>query len=280
MAIKGDIRDVSIVDFLQLMRYGARTGVLEVIDKEGSQYRLVLRDGIIIFAFSEKRDHLGDMIVNNGLMKEEEKDHHLNEFSRHHKDEMRFGKYLVKNDILEKELVVNLIKKQIKSMASDILSIKEGEFSFEPGEKQLTDEDILVSIDINDILFTSLEQSKEWKEIRKFIKSDDDIFSFPPENYMRINKEDIKLSWLEWNVLSLLNGKNSVKDISEKIGESTFAISKILKSFLQKNLIERETPIEEEPEEVHHDTDAEKPPIKTEKREGVINRIISKIKSI
>jgi DNA-binding MarR family transcriptional regulator len=285
MAIKGNIEDVSIVDFLQLMRYGTRNGVLKVIEDNGTVHNIYLSEGLIIFAStSENINPLGEIIVNQGLIKEEDKDRYLNEFTSSGDREERFGEFLIKKGILQRHIVEELIRKQLETILMNIISLSSGRFTFEPGKSISNNEDIRTSIDINDILLNQAERSKEWKEIKKYIRDDNEIFEFPSENYMILNKKGIKLSWIEWNVLNLLNGKNSIRDISERIGESIFEVSSILLRLLKENLIKRKDvvgvsprtskTIEKEP------GGEEKTDIKVEKDKSIINRILSRIKSI
>lgn len=285
MAIKGNIEDVSIVDFLQLMRYGTRNGVLKVIEDNGKIHNIYLSEGLIIFvSTSENITPLGEIIVNQGLIKEEDKDRYLNEFKSCGDREERFGEFLINKGILQRNIVEELVRKQLETILMNIISLSSGRFIFEPGKTISNNEDIRISIDINDILFNQAERSKEWKEIKKYIKDDNEIFEFPPENYVILNKKGIKLSWIEWNVLNLLNGKNSIRDISERIGESIFEVSSILLRLLKENLVKRRDvvgvspraskTIEEEPD------GEEKTDIKVEKDKSIINRILSRIKSI
>src|ERR671917_85772 len=68
MAIKGNLKEASLPDVLQLLAMGQKTGCLSLTDRSNFGYIFFDRGRITYASIVNRRDRLGDLLVKNGLV--------------------------------------------------------------------------------------------------------------------------------------------------------------------------------------------------------------------
>ena len=68
MAIKGNLKEASLPDVLQLLAMGQKTGCLSLSDRSNFGYIFFDRGRITYASIVNRRDRLGDLLVKNGLI--------------------------------------------------------------------------------------------------------------------------------------------------------------------------------------------------------------------
>src|SRR3954469_16198291 len=74
MAIRGSLKEASLPDVLQLLSMGKKTGCLSVGHRGSFGYIYFDRGRISYASIVNRRDRLGDMLVKNGLVTQEQLD--------------------------------------------------------------------------------------------------------------------------------------------------------------------------------------------------------------
>ena len=72
MGLQGDIRDLSVVDILQLLYQQQKSGILTLIDRS-NQVQVLFNKGIIVSAIPTKRnpdEYLGELLLKAELTKQ------------------------------------------------------------------------------------------------------------------------------------------------------------------------------------------------------------------
>lgn len=107
-----------------------------------------------------------------------------------------------------------------------------GEFVFEEGEF-----DIKTSITrpVTSLLMEAARRIDEWKLLRKKIGSIDSVPVFNEINKQERRK--ISLSTLEWLVISKIDGKLAISEISNQTGINIFDTSRIIFGMITSNLL-------------------------------------------
>ncbi len=107
----------------------------------------------------------------------------------------------------------------------------QGDFNFvsdvEPPEKSVTKE-------TEKLLREGIEQTEEWKEIKKVIPSTDVVFRLSSTGTVGA----INLQPEEWHILAQVNGAQSVAEIAEALGRDEFSVAKVLYGFAKNALLE------------------------------------------
>lgn len=133
MEIAGRLGKYDFADLLQMLASSRKSGKL-TLTEYGGQGVVVLRQGKIIYAASSSaREALGNMLVCEGLISEEQLKQSL-EAQRESKEERRLGAILVELGFLDQEALESMIASQIEKVIAEFLDWQTGFFRFEEFE--------------------------------------------------------------------------------------------------------------------------------------------------
>src|SRR5882762_8921228 len=128
MAIRGSLKEASLPDVLQLLSMGKKTGCLSVGHRGSFGYIFFDKGKISYASIVNRRDRLGDMLVKNGMISQEQ-----------------LGKLLVELRALTRDQLQQFLKVQIEEAVYFLFTWTEGTFNFEP-DVVPDHQDTLVSI--------------------------------------------------------------------------------------------------------------------------------------
>jgi len=129
--IVADIKDLAPAEFLMTLSMTSKTGKLSSV-WEGHKTLLVLRNGAIVYAASPTvRERLGSMLVNRGLVSEEQLFEALQLQESEEKAGL-LGSILVDMGAVSKEQLTEVVQDQFESVLSELLSWDGGVMIFEP----------------------------------------------------------------------------------------------------------------------------------------------------
>jgi len=72
MPIKGSLSDLSITDILQMLQIGSKTGELAITNEENLVYLYLSSGELTHVHWMNRKDRLGSMLVEHGLIEEKE----------------------------------------------------------------------------------------------------------------------------------------------------------------------------------------------------------------
>ena len=160
----------------------------------------------------------------------------LQKIQKKEKADRRLGQILVDEGYLECEVLENFIQEQINDTLFDLFRWDEGELRFEADET-CEDEDIGISVSVENIIMESARRLELWNRIRQKIPSLDTRFimaSAPGDKSMEIH-----LKPKEWMLLCYLHGGRTVRELVELTGYNDFETAKILYGMFAAGLIEK-----------------------------------------
>jgi hypothetical protein len=131
--IVADIEDLAPAEFLMMLSMTSKTGKLSSV-WEGHKTLLVLREGSIVYAASPTvRERLGSMLVNRGLVTEEQL---LEALERQKSEEAAglLGSILVDMGAVSYEQLKSVVQDQFEAVLTELLSWEGGVMIFEPVE--------------------------------------------------------------------------------------------------------------------------------------------------
>lgn len=113
-----------------------------------------------------------------------------------------------------------------------LTSWEEGEFIFEEGRFNTK---ASIARSVTSLLMESAKRIDEWKLLRKKVGSMDSIpvFSEVDKNERR----KISLSTLEWMVISKIDGRKSINEISKEAGINIFDVSRMIFGMMASKLL-------------------------------------------
>lgn len=238
MALEGNLKDFSLEDMFRLLASGQKTGTLHM-ERGEAEGRVCFKSGRVFFASSNwNRESLGRRLVKAGVISEKQLRQALGlqKIQKKEKANRRLGQILVDEGYLESKILENFIQEQINDTLFDLFRWEEGDLRFEADET-CEDEDIGISVSVENIIMESSRRLELWNRIRQKIPSLDTRFimaSAPGDKSMEIH-----LKPKEWMLLCYLHGGRTVSELVELTGYNDFETARILYGMYSAGLIER-----------------------------------------
>jgi len=235
MSIEGDIKDFSLEEVMQIIGQGRKTGTLAV---EGQRETIWVyyKEGKAVFATpSNLREQLGSILVREGVISEEQLELALRTQKRMQAEgnSIRLGMILVAMGAIDRGALERKIRHQIQESIYAAIGERAGRFRFFP-KLDLQDEDILVSMDVQQIILEGARRIEEWSQIKDVIQSYSEVYGINPNP---ASSGAINLTSQEWKVLSLLDGRRRLSAVSEAAGLTRFEVCRIVFALLNMNII-------------------------------------------
>jgi hypothetical protein len=274
MALKGNLRDFTITQLLNLINLANKTGTL-IIDGSSDSALISFKDGNLAFS------QLGN--VDNGLasvLYREKKitptQYKIIRSKASHMGDKELGLLLINANYLTQADILTSLRNEFVSVLKRIFTWVDGLFRFEDGALP-PDDKITLKISLENIIIEGSRQLREWEHLQDEIPSLDVALKFsdrPGKNVKNIN-----LSVEEWRVVSYINPKNSLKKIAHTTKMDDLTIRKIIYGLLQAGIVELVRPEGLKPP-VPIQKQITLPTDNPEEQKSLIYRIINRIRSL
>jgi tetratricopeptide (TPR) repeat protein len=226
MAIKGNLREASLPDVLQLLAMGQKTGCLAVTDRSNFGYIYFDRGRITYASIVNRRDRLGDLLVKNGLVRATELAAAIEDQAAH--PGLRLGEILIRRGAITREQLEQYIRIQIEEAVYFLFTWSQGSFYFEADQRP-EEGAMLVSINPENLLLEGARRIDEWSLIEKKIPSLELVFELDRQKPV----EGIELSDEQRKILPLVDGRRSVQELIDESGMVEFDVGKALFGLIQ-----------------------------------------------
>ncbi len=235
MALRGNLVDFTLSDVFQLIAMSRKTGVLRIHRLDASRGSVWFRDGEVFFAESNwRRERLGDRLVATqkiapGALAK------AVEIRAAESEGRRLGTILVDEGYISRGVLEAFVQEQILDTIFDLMRWEDGEFDFEISAER-PEEDIGLSVSIENIAMESGRRLEEWERIKKKVPSMDIVFkmaSAPGEGPF-----EISLKPIEWNVLLLIDGTRTVSEVAQASGMTDFDVARVVYGLFSGGLLE------------------------------------------
>lgn len=233
MALKGNLRDFSTTQLLNLIHLARKTGALTIQVPSGVT-SLFFREGKLVYVATSGQDgHLTSMLARAGRLTEEQ----ARGIRQHAADrtDKELAMLLISAGYLSQRDIVDSVRRDILETVYGLFAWSDGLFHFEPN--RLPSEDVItVSIDLENIILEGSRRMKEWERLKDELPDLNMALKFTdrPQTQLR----NINLTVDEWRVISYINPRNSIKQIAQRIGMDEFQIRKLVYGLLQVGLVE------------------------------------------
>jgi tetratricopeptide (TPR) repeat protein len=233
MAIRGSLKEASLPDVLQLLSMGKKTGCLSVGHRGSFGYIFFDKGRIAYASIVNRRDRLGDMLVKNGMISQEQLDAAVDAQIR--RRDRKLGELLVEQRAITADQLKQFLKAQIEEAVYFLFTWTEGTFNFEP-DVMPSEQDTLVSIGPESLLLEGARRVDEWSLIEKKIPSFDIVFEI---DHAQLTMNEAGMTHEQRVVLQLINGVRDVHAIFEESGLVEFDAAKALYGLATANCIHR-----------------------------------------
>lgn len=233
MAIKGNLREASLPDVLQLLAMGQKTGCLSLTDRSNFGYIYFERGRVSYASIVNRRDRLGDVLVKGGLITQQHLEDAL-EAQAHTRDK-RLGEILIDRQRISLDQLHKYIRVQIEEAVFYLFTWTQGTFSFDAGV--LPDErNFTVSINPDALLLEGARRVDEWSLIERRVPSFDIIFDL---DRVRLARSDVELTPEQQRLVPLINGHRDVTSLIEASGLGEFDVGKALYGLATASFLQR-----------------------------------------
>jgi len=233
MALKGNLRDFSTTQLLNLINLARKTGTL-TIDTREAQARLCFREGKLIYAVLDGQDdHLAVVLQRAGRITEEQARTIVTRADV--KSDKELGLLLMNAGYVSKDDIVRSVRTYILSNVYPLFTWPDGKFRFEANELPFRNR-IAIPIGLENVIMEGSRRLKEWERLQEELPDLDVALRFADRPHAPLR--DISLSVEEWRVVSFINPRNTARRIAQYNNMSDFQIRKIVYGLLQAGLVE------------------------------------------
>lgn len=271
MALRGNLRDFTFSQILNLINLAKKTGTL-VVEGPGETAQVFFRDGKLAFAQIEKEaSNLASVLRKAKKLTNNQ----YNAIMQHGStiSDKELGLMLINAGYISKADILLSIQQYCVNIAHRMFTWVEGYFRFEndllPPENRIT-----VRLDLENLIIEGSRQLREWEQLQDEIPSLDMALKFTDRPGADL--KNINLSVEEWRVVSFINPKNSMKQIAHATKMSDLEIRRIIYSLLQAGLVEIIRPSGQLATEKIRSFPTEN----KDEQKSLVNRLINRIRSL
>jgi hypothetical protein len=277
MALKGNLRDFSTTQLLNLINLAKKTGTL-VVEGPGQAAQLSFRNGKLIYAQLGQEDGNLTSILHKAGKLTDDQARVLYERAASSSDK-ELGLLLINAGYVSQTDILLSIRAHVLDIVYRLITWAEGIFRFDQNVVP-SDDKITVPIELENVIIEGARRMREWERLAEELPSLDMALKFT--EHPNVNIRDLKLSVEEWRVVSFINPKNSMKAIAKANSLSDLEFRRIVYGMLQAGLVEVIRPegaARPLPFGLSGSKPAPTPAEKTTAR-SLVNRLIARIRSL
>src|SRR2546428_11005546 len=227
MAIEGPLRELGIHDVFQLLDLSRKTGVLRVTSElRHNAGTISFEGGAIIFAEIRSNPHpLGSLLLRTGKIAEADLER-ARDMQQRQGDKRRLGEILVSLGALTPRELERQVRFQIEEVVFEVMSWREGYFSFSEGTPTELPTDAVVRIPTEALLMEGARRIDEWSRIEGRIPHLGVVPTLAPPAGGAEGELDLLPP--EWEMLAMIDGERDLRAIASELGRSDFEVAKTL----------------------------------------------------
>lgn len=271
MALKGNLKDFSATQLLNLINLARKTGSLTV-EADKAKTRMFFREGRLIYATRGAMDgHLVIMLQRIGKLSSDQAK--AIQSRPEAKNDKELAKLLMRAGYVSRNDIVQGVKTHVLDIVYRLFTWVEGTFLFNPSVLPSGDK-ITVTIALDNVIMEGSRRIKEWERLQDELPDLDMALRFTDNPSARLR--NISLSVEEWRVISFINPRNTIRQIAQSNNMTDFQIRKVVYGMLQAGLVELVRPEGREVRPAGMPKGMRKPAVKR----SVVEKLIARIKRL
>lgn len=234
MALKGNLRDFSTTQLLNLINLARKTGTLSIQnDTESAQ--MSFREGKLIYAYmgNDNGNHLAKILQNSGKLSPEQAQ--VIQSHAEGKSDKEIGHLLVTARRVTQNDIIQSVRQNVLDTVYKLFTWGDGFFRFD-ANKLPSSGYITIPIDLESVIMEGSRRLKEWEILQDELPDLDVALRFTDRPDARLR--NINLTVEEWRVVSFVNPRNSIRQIAKANNLSDFEVRRIVYGMLQAGLVE------------------------------------------
>ncbi len=291
MALKGNLRNFSTTQLLNLINLARKTGMLMIYEgiptgeedalgepkyTPGKQRAAVaFKNGKLIYAEMGTQDgNLASVLHKAGKLNDRQAQV-IRERASLTSDKALALLLIQANYVTQADIVAS-VQQHTLDIVYDLLTWADGPFAFNDGELP-GDDRITVPIDLENVIIEGSRRIKELETLNDELPNLDFALKFPEDPGDKF--KGIHLSVEEWRVVSFVNPKNSIRQIAKANNMNDTEIRRIVYGLLQAGLVELVKPPGME-EKARQAAGARSRKDAPQIKKTVVNKLIDRIKTL
>lgn len=230
MALRGNLRDFTITQLLNLINLAGKTGTL-IVDGPTDQAHVSFREGKLAYAHIGKEDG-GLAAVLHKAKKINANQYRAIADRAGQMTDKELGLLLINAGYVTQEDILLNLQGYFTDVVRRLFTWVEGLFRFE-NEVMPPEDRINVRLDLENIIIEGSRQLREWEQLQDEIPSLDMALKFTERPLTNVN-----LSVEEWRVVKFVDPRNTMRQIAGTNKLSDHEIRRIVYGLLQAGLVE------------------------------------------
>ena len=233
MALKGNLRDFTISQLLNLINLAQKTGTL-VVEGPNQAAWVAFREGKLAYAQIGKEDSsLASILYQSSRLNASQ--HRLIKERAGQMSDKELGLLLINANYISQQDILSSLQGHFTGIVQCLFTWGEGFFRFE-NNLLPPDGKIMVRVNLENIILEGTRKLREYEHLQDEIPSLDMALKFAERPGTNIR--NLSLSVDEWRVVSFINPKNSIRQIATTTKKSDLEIRRIVYGLLQAGVVE------------------------------------------
>lgn len=232
MALKGNLRDFSTTQLLNLINLARKTGTLTI--KGDDAAHMAFREGKLIYAqMGDGNSNLALILQNAGKLSGEQS--RIIQTRAKGTSDKQLGHMLIQAGYVTQSDIIQSVRQYVLDVVYKLFTWADGTFRFDANQLPPPDR-ITIPIDLESVIMEGSRRLKEWEILQEELPDLDVALRFTDRPDARL--QNINLTVEEWRVVSFINPRNTIRQIARANNLSDFEIRRIVYGMLQAGLVE------------------------------------------
>lgn len=233
MALKGNLRDFTITQLLNLIHLAKKTGTL-VVEGPGETAWVSFREGRLAFAQINQEDSSLASVLHKAK-KISTGQHRIIQERAGQMTDKELGLLLINANYITQQEILACLQAHFTGVVNQLFNWADGFFRFENGVLPPGDR-ITVRVSLENLIIEGARRLKEQEQLMGEIPSLDMALKFTDRPGTSIR--NVNLSVDEWRVVKYISPKNSIRQIAKATKLNDLEIRRIVYGLLQAGLVE------------------------------------------
>lgn len=229
MAIEGPISELNLIDLFQILSFNQKTGILDIENSEKEKAKVYFENGTVVFVKLDG-SHISLSLIKAGKMTKEFYEENL--MKSVGTGEIEIVRAVIQRGMMSEADFKKFLRLRVEDLVFKLFEWRDGYFKFEEGAFIL-DELFRFKIKTESLIMEGSRRIDEWSRLSSKIPSPS-IVPKLSDNPDKMDTLDLKPR--EWEIISMLNGANSIKDIADKYGDE-FEIAKLIYGMITLGIV-------------------------------------------
>lgn len=271
MALKGNLRDFSVTQLLNLVNLARKTGTLTVEGPDSVAW-VSFKEGKLIYAQVGSDDgSLTGILNRSGKLTPRQAQ--VIKSRAGEKSDKELGLLLINAGYLTQSDILTSIREYVLDVVYRLFTWIDGLFRFD-NDVLPPEEAITIRLDLENIIMEGSRRVQEFEQLQDELPNLELALNFVDRPGANIR--DVNLTVEEWKVVSYINPKNTMRQIAKANRMSDIEIRRIVYGLIQTGLVEvvrpKGAPIPPQAPRI--------PAMDQKQQASLVNRLIDRIRSL